>query len=331
MEERKNLEKGDVPPERSGKTVFSSWTGSLLFHLAVLVIAFWAIQSGGPKTGNILGERTAESVGIVFSDDAGGSAAGQIGPTNDSERPSETSEPTEQPTTSDSPLTALLPEGNDRIGMMNVADAGAASDTGETGEEGDSTGLGTGSGSGSGAGQTVGFGELKGKGRRFVYVLDRSESMRWPNDLPIRYALAEAKASVESLNVKKGALKFQLVIYNHDARIFGDGRLLDVNRANQIKVERFLDSVTATGGTDPLAALEKAIRLRPDVIFFLTDADEEIPPMVLARIRESRLRGRVGQIHVMEFGAPNGKRLQSFRRLADQNNGLYIFKDVTKL
>ena len=155
--------------------------------------------------------------------------------------------------------------------------------------------------------------------------------MRWPGDLPIRYALDEAKASVESLAPKQGAKKFQIVSYNHDAKIFENGRLMDVTPANKRRALAYLDSVTADGGTDPLTALEKAIRLAPDVIFFLTDADEEIPPMVLARIRELRIRGRVGQIHVMEFGKPTGKRLHSFQKLADQNNGVYIFKDVTAL
>lgn len=317
------------PPSVDRDPFFSSLFGSLCIHAVIFLLAFWAIQSSSP-VGNRMGGRQTETVGIVFSDEGGGNSQteddGDRGDSSESDESAETA-------------AVETPEAQDR---SNEADkelsrigVNASSDTPMVTIHGGSSGLevgrviGSGPGAGGGTGQTVGFGELKGRGRRFVYVLDRSESMRWPNDLPIRYALAEAKASVNSLDPKKGALKFQLIYYNHEARAFGNGRLMDVSAANSRAVSLFLDSIPADGGTDPLTALEKAIALKPDVIFFLTDADEEIPPMVLARIRQARLSAQVDQIHVMEFGRPDAKRLHSFRRLAEQNNGLYIFKDVT--
>lgn len=330
-DEREREKNGKQDPTSEREPFFSSLFGSVLIHAAILFIAFWVIQSGG-KTGNRMGGRHTETVGIVFSDEAGGGNSeteddGRRAETSDEAAVSSDDEPAE---TSDAATEqAAAP---DLIGVNAPEERPMVTIHSGSGRSGREVGrvIGKGPGDGGGSGQTVGFGELKGRGRRFVYVIDRSESMRWPNDLPIRYALAEAKASVASLDPKKGALKFQLLLYNHDTRVFGDGRLLDVTAANQRAVSLYLDSVRADGGTDPLMALEKAIALKPDVIFFLTDADEEISPMVLARIRESRIRGRVDQIHVMEFGKPDAKRLHSFRRLAEQNNGLYIFKDVTR-
>ena len=82
MSERENQKNNPIstPNERWYGTLFSSWTGSILFHLLIFALAFWIIQSGRPKIGSVMGDRTAESVGIVFSDDAGGAASGSIGP-----------------------------------------------------------------------------------------------------------------------------------------------------------------------------------------------------------------------------------------------------------
>ncbi len=302
------------------------------------------IRTGAPL-GGVKGERSTDPVHIVLVPNSGGGSDRGTG---------ETAETTEEPSgvsgaeKNDRETLWELMTANDRIGtgapeesessaepegpnvtFRTLPKAGTTVGNHSRGGKGTTSGKGTGDGEGDG--QTVGFAGLEGKGRRFVYVIDRSESMRWPNDQPIHYALKEAKASVASLDPEQGARKFQVITYNQDATPFGNGRLMDVNAKNRERVLDYLDQVVADGGTDPLAALEMAIRLAPDVIFFLTDADEEISPMVLARIRELRIRGRVGQIHVMEFGKPSAKRLHSFQKLAEQNNGNYIFKDMTAL
>lgn len=323
-----------------------SWLGSLLIHGLVILLVLVTINSRPPAGGTVRG-RSTDSVGIVFSSAESGGGSDSAETSEGSEAVDESVDPSDESRPEDQANEAAVPAVTDRIGMTSSAprsdkpavtriDFGPSTSedsarSHSTNDGGHGGGKGGKTGRGDGGGQLVGFGGLKGNGRRFVYVIDRSESMRWPGDLPIRYALDEAKASVESLDPKQGAKKFQVVCYNHDARIFENGRLLDVTPANKRRAIAYLDTVTADGGTDPLTALEKAIRLAPDVIFFLTDADEEISPMVLTRIRELRIRGRVGQIHVMEFGRPTGRRLHSFRKLADQNNGVYIFKDVTAL
>lgn len=80
-----------------------------------------------------------------------------------------------------------------------------------------------------------------------------------------------------------------------------------------------------------MPALEMAIRLKPDVIFFLTDAEEP-------RLTESELeklnRWNTGpaSINSIEFGAGKSYNKNNFLvRLARMNMGSHAYKDVTQL
>ncbi len=305
---------------------------SLLLHLLILVLVI-VIYQWSPRVGSQFGSRDTDSVGIVFSTPQGYQqpGGGSRGTGEDVDQL------LEQPSDTANQVTdAFLPSRN-RVGMgaSATAETNAASGASSAASQGSGTGTGTGTGSGqgsgTGSGQSVGFSDLRGNGRRFVYVLDRSESMKWPDGHPMNYALRETKASIASLDARKGAARFQLVYFNHDAIVFENGRLLEVTAPNKDRVIRFLDSLYPDGGTNPLAAIEKAITLKPDVIFFLTDADEEIPMFNLERIRGMRQTSGVRQIHVVEFGKKTNVEKSSFRQLAAENNGQYIFKDITEL
>ena len=83
--------------------------------------------------------------------------------------------------------------------------------------------------------------ELQGRGRRFVYLLDRSESMKWPDEAPMRFAVAEARQSIASLDSRPGAQKFQLIVFNHHEESFDGGRrLVDVTPEAQRRADEFL-------------------------------------------------------------------------------------------
>ena len=72
-----------------------------------------------------------------------------------------------------------------------------------------------------------------------------------------------------------------------------------------------------------------AIRLRPDVIFFLTDADDpKLTPAQLAKIRHLAA-GII--IHAVEFGpGPKPAGTSFLATLAGQNGGKYVYVDVSK-
>jgi hypothetical protein len=88
--------------------------------------------------------------------------------------------------------------------------------------------------------------------------------------------------------------------------------------------------ILADGPTHHRPALEMALQMRPDVIFFLTDADEpQMSPDELQYIR--RLNpGTV--INTIEFSAgPPSAGYNFLRQLATENGGQHGYVDVSRL
>ncbi len=169
---------------------------------------------------------------------------------------------------------------------------------------------------------------VKAEGSKFVYVLDRSGSTEGKL---LAAAKAEILASIEKID---DVHQFQLVVYNERPKAFNpagpNGQLAFGTDANRAAVKTFLDSFEADGGTDHAAALSMAIRMRPDVIFLLTDGDKPLlTAQELARI------DRIGpgiMIHTIQFGegphrAPNGW----MAKLAKQSGGEYRYVDTAKM
>ena len=98
---------------------------------------------------------------------------------------------------------------------------------------------------------------------------------------------------------------------------------------NKQRAVRFIDSITAEGGTDHEEALKLAIRLQPDVIFFLTDADDpKLTPAQLEKIR--RLAAGI-IINAIEFGpGPKPAGASFLAELARQNGGGYAYVDLSQ-
>jgi hypothetical protein len=94
-------------------------------------------------------------------------------------------------------------------------------------------------------------------------------------------------------------------------------------------VKKFVRGITARGGTEHENALLLAVRLRPDVIFFLTDAEEpRMSPAQLAKIH--RLAAGI-TINTIEFGfGPQANSNSWIARLAKQNGGQHVYGDITK-
>jgi len=127
---------------------------------------------------------------------------------------------------------------------------------------------------------------IPGEGYKFVYVFDRSGSMGGSGRSALSAAKAELLASLESLEKTH---QFQIIFYNDRPTKFNPtgnpDRLVFATERNKALARRFVASITAEGGTRHEEALIAAIKLQPDVIFFLTDADEpKLWPDQLARI-----------------------------------------------
>ena len=182
-----------------------------------------------------------------------------------------------------------------------------------------------------GVGQSeVPFFGIRDKGTRFVYVLECSGSMAGS---PILVAKSELMASLQSL---ESTQQFQIIFYNQTPRemtLQGDRRTqlhwgTDINKT---LARQFIASVQPDLGTDHMPALKKALRLTPEVIFFLTDADE---PQLTAAERDDirRTNGGKTRIHCIEFGkGAKLRKVESFlEKVARENGGTYRYRDVSQ-
>jgi len=173
---------------------------------------------------------------------------------------------------------------------------------------------------------------LEGEGSLFVYVFDRSDSMNGYEGRPLAAAKSELLNSIAMLEATQ---QFQVIFYNHEVTVFNPNpgqtaRLMFADDATKGLAEKFIRTLPATGSTEHMAALLRALLLAPDVIFFLTDAaDPQLTAQQLERIRRTN-KGTV--IHTIEFGPgpfPGGDNF--LMRLARQNDGRHTYVDITRL
>lgn len=164
---------------------------------------------------------------------------------------------------------------------------------------------------------------LEASGNRFVYVFDRSASMGEPGGRPLATAKAELLASLDDLGESQ---QFHLIFYNERQSMFepagGRGRPMFADESTLREVRRFIEGTTAAGGTRHAEALAAALRLAPDVVFLLTDADAAHD---LSDAEFERLSGRLGATRVMvvQFGGGEGRRSPQLARLASASGGDY--------
>jgi hypothetical protein len=172
---------------------------------------------------------------------------------------------------------------------------------------------------------------VTGLGHKFIYVFDRSGSMAELGGRPLAAAKRELIKSLQDLNE---TTQFQVIFYNQEPRVFRfrsqSPRLVWANDEGKDAATQFVRSIQASGGTEHLQALKMALRLNPDVVFFLTDADE--PRMSDDDLNQVRRWNQTTAIHAIEFGSgPQAERENFLVRLAEQNGGRHVYVDVTRL
>jgi hypothetical protein len=195
--------------------------------------------------------------------------------------------------------------------MANNPSEGNSSATPITGSgQGSATGLDTG---------TAAFFQIGTQAKAIVYVIDRSGSMGLNGCLAT--AKRELRASLERL---PSTTRFQIIAYNRCAeplRIDGQSALVFATPENKRRVALLLKDIEAEGDTYHLPALKRALGLRPDVIFLLTDAAGLRPEQIQAITAQNQ-----GQtvIHAIELGrAPGLQGDLPLYALAQQNQGVY--------
>jgi hypothetical protein len=163
------------------------------------------------------------------------------------------------------------------------------------------------------------FFDVEAAGRTFVYVIDRSSSMG-----PSGGLRAAGEQLLSSLQQLPPSARFQVIVYNRVAEPLLPDRpsLLETTPGNLQRVVEQLSALLAEGGTDHLPALRRALALHPDVIFFLTDADDLTNDLLRAVARLNP--GRHTIIHAIELNSLNLDRPDMpMHILARENGGTY--------
>lgn len=168
---------------------------------------------------------------------------------------------------------------------------------------------------------------IEAEGAKFVYVFDRSASMSIARGKPLAAAKKELIASLTPL---ERVHQFYLLFYNQETRAFqpgaDSGKLIFATDVNKQAAERFINGIQPEGATDHYLALSLALKMRPDVIFLLTDGDakDDLSEEELAKL--AKQNATATKIHVIQFTAdlPTGANLKT---LAKENQG--EFKTVS--
>ena len=180
-----------------------------------------------------------------------------------------------------------------------------------------------------GKSQLVEFVDRSRGKRRIVYCLDVSASMGAANKLNM--ARNYLKDSLLALDSKKDS--FNVIAFSKRARVFRDS-MVPVTKENRAAALRFLDeydpqNIKLNTKTNLLAALLKALEMKPAVIAMVTDglptAGITHPEKILRNILEQNTDGNVKIFAIgmeMDQEQPEAWLL---RAIAEQNNGEYQF------
>ncbi|MDZ4780470.1 MAG: hypothetical protein SGJ19_09485 [Planctomycetia bacterium] len=301
-----------------------SWCISSVLHAALLIAAYLLVSGTTPQ--GI--EEPGRGVGIVLTPRRSAHEGSSTSVADDESAGSASVETPLSGVISERPPIdprELLPAARGAIGTDTAANAS----TSAAGMERGSGRLGS---FGADGARTEVFG-LTAVGNRFAYVFDRSGSMGGPGENLLQAAKAELLRSLDRLGDLQ---QFQIIFYNEAPTMMQlaaqPGRLVLATDDNKSLARDFLGRITAGGATRHEEALAAALRMHPDVIFFLTDADE--PALTKDQLlRISRLNDDRTTIHTIEFGhGPKVGGEQNFIvLLAGQNGGEYQYVDVTRL
>lgn len=303
-----------------------SWLASMLLH-AVALLALAMAMRYAPQRGTTA-ERSAE-VGIALKHTDGKTeyfesetdAGDNPSSASDSLSPSDLLTDALSDNSMEDPSDSL-PKTTAAIGPNTLAGDGPL-------QPGATRGAPAGAGGYGGKAAVNVFG-TQGVGYKFAYVFDRSLSMEGSGRSPLEVAKAEMITSLDSL---EDTHQFMIVFYNETPKAHNPsgtaGKLAFATEQNKERARRFIGSITAAGRTEHEAALKMAIRMQPDVIFFLTDANE--PELNGRQLYEIQRQAAGIQINAIEFGIGPKQGGENFlTKLARQNGGQYAYKDITK-
>jgi hypothetical protein len=315
-----------LAPLTDPRTRTLAWATSLAVHSLLTAGAFWAGTQGGTEAG---GDPDSREIGIVLRESSlppspfeSESLSDADTPTPVEMTPIETA-PTEAASLAPSPFSDLLEQ------LVEPKDPGAGPQASAGGPSASAAAPPAGGATKLPIGKArVEFLGVEGVGSRFLYLLDRSDSMQ---GAPLRAVKDHLIASLEAIGP---AQQFHILFFNTRVSSLdltgGQRRLAYGVDEYKARAAKYVLSVNADGGTLREPALEEALAFRPDVIFFLTDDETPMTPGELNEI-VADASGRV-TIHTIEFGkGPDHGRRNFLVELAEQTGGQHSYVDTSML
>ncbi|HEX7449045.1 MAG TPA: hypothetical protein VF306_15940 [Pirellulales bacterium] len=341
---RPRVKPAEIRPSWRWQLSAPAWLVSLVFHALLVVLLGYVAQRELHGTGASPGAQLVASYSILpnesdlFDDEAVAVEVGAASTSDDA--PNDEATP-----------DAAQPSDDAAGGVRSVFDGpppvdvrGALPSTtaASAGQEGPNSGLATGAGEfhrggpkgpakiGQGMARTGVYG-IEAEGHSFVYIFDRSDSMGVGGGSPLASAKAQLIASLDDLTEQN---QFHIIFYNTAPQVMDLGRkyggLVFADEWAKGQARKHVQGITASGGTDHFLALQAGLKLHPDVIFFLTDADQ--PGLTRPQLeRLNRLNSGRTSIYTIEFGDhPHSSRENFLGRIARENGGKYVYIDITK-
>ncbi len=318
--------------------------GSALFHALVVVVASFSIlnaampvtESTRPKAINAEIDPVDNRESVPSSPGEGGGGPGEIGGTSSLPFVSAVDGTKHQEATrdpvADNLLAEILPNPQPKPSEAHQRALPGPRTTGQGLMPGSGAGGGGGLGGGSGGGASRGIGPgtqffgARDHAHSFAYLIDCSGSMATRNSLDI--AKREMLASINQLPPDA---QFAVIFYTLQTHTLSDphGRkgLMAATTTNKTRVQAQLEAIPPLGGTDHMFALREALKLKPEVIFFLTDADS----MTNGDVDDILKEVGTTRIQAVEFGwgVVLGQKTP-LGRLATTTGGSYLYIDVHK-
>lgn len=290
----------------------------------VLLLVFWV-----SRTPQGSAEETARDVGIVLKRQTADGVKFEGEDDNPTDQTADINTPNPTPSEISDIMPTLEENSNSADALPTLPALGPQAESGGSAAAMTEAGGTTGGRPGDvGKAAEVTFFGVKGTGTKFVYLVDRSASMEGAPLAAAKQQVAESLSSLDSIH------QFQIIFFNARAQPFsfnGQERIAFATEQNVSLAARLLAGVTEDGSTDCFEALKVALRLRPDVIFFLTDADSPLDKRDMDEILS--LNQRAGtMISTVEFGrGPDPGRFNFLKALAQRTGGQYGYVNTNSL